>query len=127
MRKILFLMVCALGFTFLQAQNSKVTSAKMNMDSYLRDQNSDDLLKAKELIDEAVVNDETSGKAKSWYYKGRIYQLLAVDSNLSKTDPAFLIQALDAYQKVSDLNDPKFREKSSYFQQLGALSANMYK
>ncbi|OGX86973.1 tetratricopeptide repeat protein [Hymenobacter glacialis] len=51
----------------VSAQNSAVTNAILNQRSGLLD-------KARVEIDKAIVNEKTSGKAKTWYTRGEIYQ-----------------------------------------------------
>ena len=85
------------------SQNSKVVSAF----TYL---NNGDIINAKSAIDEASVNEKSSTKSNTWYYKGRIYHVIS-DScvafnkakycNLAK-DP--LLITLDAYLKTLVLN-----------------------
>ncbi|MBF9238937.1 tetratricopeptide repeat protein [Hymenobacter sp. BT683] len=60
--------VLAAGFPMLvSAQNSAVTNAILNQRTGLLD-------KARADIDKAIVNEKTSGKAKTWYTRGEIYQ-----------------------------------------------------
>lgn len=55
------------------AQNSKVTSAKMHLDSYESQQDTSELTMAKQSIDEASVNEKTKDEPKTYLYRGEVY------------------------------------------------------
>lgn len=99
MRKlfILFLLVGTAGVAYAQPANV------VNAYNYMK---SNDLDKAKEAIDKAVVHPKTSVKSKTWRYRGDIYYKL-----FSSTDPKF--QALEenpagvayeSYKKAKELD-----------------------
>lgn len=56
-----------------EAQNSKVTSAKMHLDSYATQQDTSELSAAKAAIDEAALNDKSKDEPKMYLYRGEIY------------------------------------------------------
>ncbi|UOQ51654.1 tetratricopeptide repeat protein [Hymenobacter cellulosivorans] len=67
MKKIFLTLVAAAALHTASAQNSAVTNAILNQRSGLLD-------KAQAEIDKAIVNEKTSGKAKTWYTRGEIYE-----------------------------------------------------
>jgi tetratricopeptide (TPR) repeat protein len=93
MKKLIFIAYClfisGIGFS----QNAAVTNAML----YHKDQELD---KAKEEIDKAILDEKTSTQAKTWYYRGIIYTDL-----IKTTNPAFKTLSADplkdAYQSFS--------------------------
>ena len=74
MKKQIITIVAIIITTITFAQNSKVVSAY----NYLK---YDELDNAKEAIDAASTNASTVNKAKTWYYKGKVYQRLFESDN----------------------------------------------
>ncbi len=83
----------------VSAQNSAVTDAILN-------QRSGRLDKARTEIDKAVVNDKTSGKAKTWYTRGEIYEGIAQSPIYGKLlQPGEGTQkAFESYAKTIELD-----------------------
>jgi len=92
------------------AQQSKVVSAYNALNYYLKDKTDiDQLKKAKEFIDEASLNEGTSGKPKTWYYRGNVYWSMndSKDSVFTQNGANPLLTAVESYKRVYDL-DPKY-------------------
>jgi tetratricopeptide (TPR) repeat protein len=79
MRKI-FVLPMALLFTGAVAQKASVQSAADLLKLK-------DVVKAKQFIDEAAVFESTSNDPKMWYYRGKVYQAVNDDKELSKSNP----------------------------------------
>ena len=81
------------------AQTSAVTNAILNQRSGLLD-------KARADIDKAIVNEKTSGKAKTWYTRGEIYQGMLESPIYSKQiQPGEGVQkAYESYNKTVELD-----------------------
>ncbi|GAC1378945.1 MAG: tetratricopeptide repeat protein [Hymenobacter sp.] len=93
-------MVLAAGLpTLALAQTSAVTNAILNQRTGLLD-------KARADIDKAIVNEKTSGKAKTWYTRGEIYQGMAESPIYSKQlQPGEGVQkAYESYAKTIELD-----------------------
>ncbi|MFM9056127.1 MAG: hypothetical protein ACKOQY_05485, partial [Bacteroidota bacterium] len=62
--------------------------------------------KAKEAIDGAAANETTIGMAKTWYYRGSIYQGIYQSSNpkFDALKPGSLVEAAKSYQKALELD-----------------------
>jgi tetratricopeptide (TPR) repeat protein len=88
------------------AQTTKVVSAF----NYLRN---GQLEKAKINIDEATVNDQTKGQAKTWFYRGNIYLsiYLTKEPKYKALDTNALQASYDAYQKAVEL-DPQISNEN---------------
>ena len=110
MKRILFSVLMVGAFTSTFAQNNKVVSA-FNYMKY-----DDELDKAKEAIDAAILHEQTSSKAKTWMYRGHVYAKIASsesEANKKLHENPFQV-AFDSYMKaysydtkrieISDLN-----------------------
>lgn len=105
MKKILALLLVIIPVA-LSAQKAAVQTAY----NYLRYDNLD---KAKEAIDGAVVNETTIGFAKAWYYRGSIYQAIFESKNekFASLKPGSLQAARISYEKTLELDSKnEFRE-----------------
>src|SRR3989304_7714539 len=77
MKKILFALI---AFVFVSktnfSQNNKLTSAVLYYQSYQKSKDPKDLSDAKLAIYTASKHPDTQNKAKTWYYRGEIYNAL---------------------------------------------------
>ena len=97
MKKLLLLftvLVCVTGGTM--AQKSKIQTA-WNYYKY------DELDKASVAINEAAENATTSGMAKTWYYRGLIYQKMYKHEKFAALDPNPLSVAYQSYSKALEI------------------------
>ncbi|RFP65096.1 tetratricopeptide repeat protein [Hymenobacter lapidiphilus] len=99
MKKVLLTLVAAAALHTASAQNSAVTNAIL----YQRQGTLD---KAKTEIDKAVTNEKTSGKAKTWFTRGEIYESMVnspiYKKSLGTEDGAKI--AFEAYTKALSLD-----------------------
>ncbi|MEO7080994.1 MAG: tetratricopeptide repeat protein [Flavobacteriales bacterium] len=105
--------VAALAVPFaLQAQNKNVVNAFNYMGSGEYD-------KAAEYIEPATTNETTSGKEKTWRYRGAIYSYIAMgtDDALKQKYPNALDKAIESFLKANEL-DPKGSYKEENDQSL---------
>lgn len=112
LKKLLFFSMLSLP-VWLSAQQSKVVSAFNYLNNYNKEKNPDDLRSARQNIDEAILNENTVGKAKTWYYRGNVY-MAVFTSELRKEIPDALKLAAEAYAKVSEL-DPRYENAEESF------------
>jgi len=131
--KRIFLIAMIAGFsTQVIAQQSKVVSAYNYLNMYLKDKDIDQLKKAQENIDEAILNDKTMLKPKTWYYRGNVYWSMS-----ESKDPAFLegganhmLTAIESYKKAYELEPGYENGEESYqkaligYKNLGIISFN---
>lgn len=109
------------------AQNSKVVAAWKYLQDFYNVKDTSSLLHAREAIDAACENPDTQNKAKTWVYKGKIYQALfevnyqsecdkrkSISDINKKTLEAYLhsnlsdiLAAGDAYMKALSLDKKK--------------------
>jgi tetratricopeptide (TPR) repeat protein len=110
MKQTCVILMIALSIGQSRAQQSKVVSAYNALNYYLKDKTDiDQLRKAKEFIDEASLSESTSGKPKTWYYRGNVYWSMndSKDTSFTKNGENPLLTAVESYKKAYDL-DPKY-------------------
>ncbi|HEX5552825.1 MAG TPA: hypothetical protein VFX43_06210 [Chitinophagaceae bacterium] len=97
---VISLLLVGTGFCCAQAQNKNVNKAEDDLKSGKLDE-------AKQMIDQASVNEKTSDKAKTWYLKGEVYAAIAKKDSTHTIKPDPKIAAFQAFQKCLQL-DPKY-------------------
>ena len=118
MKKTLLLVLTAATLSLpAVAQQSAVTNAILNQRNGLLD-------KARADIDKAIVNEKTSGKAKTWFTRGEIYEQLIANPIYGKVlQPGEGTQkAFESYQKATALEG----KDSEYGKQAAAKLDNIY-
>jgi tetratricopeptide (TPR) repeat protein len=126
-KPILSLVVFALVGIAVQAQSSKVVTA-------INALYSGELLKAKEAIDAASIHEKTIGEAKTWLYRGRIHNMIALDtSGKFAVIPNPIDIALESFKTglncadvknyKKDIGDELFTTYNLYFSK-GAIAYN---
>ncbi|HEX8351049.1 MAG TPA: tetratricopeptide repeat protein [Hymenobacter sp.] len=98
MKKIILTLVAAAALHTASAQNGAVTNAQLF-------QKQGTLDKARTEIDKAITNEKTSGKAKTWFTRGEIYEGIANSPIYSKAVPPAEANktAFESYQKAIQL------------------------
>ncbi len=100
MKKLSLILLLSIAFSGLYAQQNKL----MNAFSYYKNGQLD---KAKESIDECILNEKTSTQAKTWFYRGNIYLGIAISKDEKyralNTDSTILI-SYQAYNKAIELD-----------------------
>ncbi len=106
MKKLTVSLVAILISAMAFSQTTKVVSAF----NYLRN---GQLEKAKLNIDEACLNDQTKGQAKTWFYRGNIYLslFLTKEPKYKNLDTNALQASYDAYQKAIAI-DPQISNEN---------------
>ncbi len=107
-------LITSIGF----AQKSKVVSAY----NYL---NYDELDKAMSYIDEASAHESTMGMAKTWYYRGQIYQKIYKHEKYGNLVPDPLGEALRSYNKALEI-EPGYEYKTEIQQNKQKIAADMF-
>lgn len=114
-----------LGATYAQDGNNICVWNSIN--NYNGGGGADDLEKGMKCSDEAAVNESTNGKSKTWFYRGELYTLAFIDSNIRRKNGTVGFEAIKAFHKLSELNDPKFKDWDDalkYLQYLGTTAFN---
>jgi tetratricopeptide (TPR) repeat protein len=122
MKLFLFASLLLFSSATVFAQNDAVTNAFF----YQKDGKLD---KAKEEIDKAVLNDKTKDKAKTWFFKGTIYQDIAIaekpEMKALSSDP--LREAFLSYRKTMTLDKKEgeyYKSSEKNIEQLWGIAFN---
>lgn len=132
MRLLILSMIMVAGSMVATAQNGKVMSAFTGYTAYVSSGGAEkqELINAKDAIDQAIMDESTSTEPKTWFYKGWIEQLIYQDTSLSLKYPEAIIEAGNAYLKSLELaNDPeakKFRQKSDLIEKMGYAAGQLH-
>ncbi len=122
MKKIVFVLLLIMSVVYVNAQNSKVVSAH----NYLNPKYNE-LGKAKEAIDVAAKHEKTKEKAKTWYYRGKVYHAIfeSKDSVFQHLCENPLDVARDSYLKAMEL-DTKEKYKKDIISRLQIASIQFF-
>src|SRR5688500_2750824 len=103
MKQLLLIFALIAGLT-VQAQKSKVTTAKLDLDEGRLD-------KALENIEIGIQDEKAAIDPRSWYYRGMIYQAISEDNGKYKNlDTNAIDKAYESYLKALEL-DPDYSQK----------------
>jgi tetratricopeptide (TPR) repeat protein len=117
MKKLIFVLILIASYGFAEAQKSKVVSAY----NYAKPKYNQ-LDKAMKAIDEAKEHPSTAQDAKTWFYRGTIYQQIFQDSTFSHLHPNPINEAIFSFMKSLEY-DEKGRYKKDVINNLNtALS-----
>ena len=117
------------------SQNGKVISAYNYLEEYNHPSDATqsatkgdakNLIEAAKNIDIAITDPSTSGSSKTWWYRAKIYQTIETEKSLADKYPTASLEALKSYQKLKDLNDPKFKDWSDVYNYLQVLANNIF-
>lgn len=97
----LLLIIICISVFYTAAQKAKVQTA---YNFYKEPYQQYD--KAKEAIDEAILNEQSAGMAKTWYYRALIYQALYKNAKYDSLCHNCLITAYESFEKANEI-DPK--------------------
>lgn len=117
------------------SQQGKVISAFNYMQSYNAPEgisktgDPKNLEEAAKNIDIAVADPSTQNSSKAWWYRSNIYQLIASvigDTMIHHNYPKASLEAAHSFQKLVEINDPKFREWKDAYQNMSAICSNLF-
>ena len=108
------------------SQNGKVISAYNYWQSYTNKEGTANLEEAAKNIDIAVNDPSTSESSKAWWYRSNIYQSISTEKGLADKFPKASLEAVHSFQKLKDLNDPKFKDWSDAYENMRAITNNLF-
>lgn len=121
MKKIAFAVILLMAITTVYAQEGNNICVWNALKTKEEGGVNDDLEKATKCSDEAIANDATSGKSKTWFYRGQLYRTIFQDSVLKMKYGTAAFEAINAFKKVYDLADPKFKDWDDIYTNLYVL------
>lgn len=128
MKKNILIVTLSFICFFAMAQQVKITSAQVFLDAYNAKEGDQNLEKAKDEIDAAVINEKTVAMAKAWYIKGLIYLHIFENQNVkSKMASVDLLgESTASFRKAIELNDVRFRDQEATFNYMNIVSNHYY-
>ncbi len=96
------------------------------VNNYNQQAGPEELEHAMKCSDEAIVNESTSGKWKTWYYRGQLYTLIFMDKTLKPKYGTSAFEAIKAFKKLFEINDPKFKEWDEAYKFIMPLATNTF-
>ncbi len=122
MKKINLLLIFLVVSTVVFAQKKpKIEKAKRFLDS-------NEIVEAKSIIDEAIAHEKTKDDPKTWYYRGLIYEAIfnSEDPEIQSLSEDPFVESAEAFQKVKEMTG----ENNSYYifsdQRLIALYSKVF-
>jgi tetratricopeptide (TPR) repeat protein len=85
-----------------------------------------DLERGIKCSDEAAINESTAPKSKTWFYRGELYTLIFIDTVLRQRYAAAPFEAIKAFKKLYEINDPKFKEWDEVTKYMYPLATNVF-
>lgn len=118
----IFVLAISLGF----AQNGNNICVFNAMSNYNSGGGPDELERGIKCSDEAATNESTINDKKTWFYRGELYTNVFLDTVLKKKYGTASFEAIKAFKKLYDLNDPKFKEWEDVYKYLFPLATNSF-
>lgn len=110
MKKLIIVLGASLALNTTNAQQGKLVSAWNALENYSRDRDASALEEGLPYINEAVQHQETGNSTKAWWYRAQLYLYTSIDDNLKAKYPDAASESLKSFQKMLELNDPKFKD-----------------
>lgn len=126
MKRVYFLILGA-GLTIgAYAQDGNNICAWNAMNTFNNGGGPSDLEAGLKCSDDASVHESTVNKSKTWFYRGQIYTLTFQDKSLKSKYPNAAFEAIKAFKKLYELNDPKFRDWDDVYKYLIPLATQTF-
>lgn len=119
MKKLLVL------FAVLVYASSGAFAQKVKVQTAFNYYKYDELDKARTAIDEAIANESTMGMAKTWYYRGLIYQKMHKHPKFGGLDPQALVKAYESYKKALEI-EPKYEFQEEIQQNMSVIGNGLF-
>jgi tetratricopeptide (TPR) repeat protein len=126
MKKLLFASISAIIAVSASAQSGKVISAFNYLQAYNQKEGAANLEEGMKAIDVAVTDPSTGNATKTWWYRSQIYQNTASEATLKGKYPNASLEACKSFQKMAELNEPKFKDWSDATINMKALTSNLF-
>ena len=126
MKKLFFASISVFFSVFGMAQNGKVISAYNYIQAYNGKEGPSNLEEGAKAIDQAITDPTTSGSTKTWWYRSQIYQFISLEPSLLSKYPMASIESMKSFQKMQELNDPKFKDWADATQNIKALTNDLF-
>lgn len=126
MKKLLIASLSVFFAATSMAQSGKVISAFNAMTSYNNKEGASYLDEAAKNIDIATQDESTSKATKTWWYRAEIYSYIASDPDIHGKYPKASLEAVKSFQKMQQLNEPKFKDWSDAVEMMKGLTNTLF-
>jgi len=126
MKKTTLILLVAFIALAANAQDGNNICTWNAMNTYNSGGGPDDLEQGIKCSDGAATNEATMAKSKTWFYRGQLYTLVLQDKVLSPKYGTAAFEAIKAFKKLYELNDPKFKDWEDVFKYLLPLATNTF-
>ena len=121
MKKIALAVVLLTAISITYAQEGNNICVWNALNTYTEGGSSSDLERAVKCTDDAITNEATMNKAKTWWYRAKFYRTIFQDSVLKKKYGTAAFESIKAFKKLQEINDPKFKEWDEAYTNLVVL------
>lgn len=126
MKKIFLTLAVASSLYMANAQDGNNICVWNAMNTYNTGGGPEELERAIKCTDEAAVNEVTAPKAKTWFYRGQLYTLIFQNKDLKAKYGNAPYEAVKAFKKLYDINDPKFRDWADAENYITPLATSLF-
>lgn len=127
MKKTLIVLGTSFVLNVAHAQQGKLVSAWNALETYGRDRDVAALESGLPYVNEAIVHPETATSSKAWWYRAQLYLYVSIEKDLKAKYPDASAESLKSFQKIAEINDPKFKnwnDAKERLQDLGRTTFN---
>ncbi len=126
MKKLVTIITAIIALQMANAQDGNNICVWNAMNTYNSGGGPADLEGGIKCADLAATNESTIGKWKTWYYRGQLYTLAFQDSVVRGKYPQAGVEAANAFKKLGEINDPKFKDWEDANRYANGLAVNLY-
>lgn len=126
MKKLIIASISVFFAVSSSAQSGKVISAYNAMSSYENKEGATYLEDAAKNIDIATHDETTSKQTKTWWYRAKIYAYIAAEPATTAKYPKASLEAATSFQKMQELNEPKFKDWADAVVVMKDLTASLF-
>lgn len=110
MKRIVTIITAIVALQMANAQDGNNICVWNSINTFTNGGGPSDLEAGIKCADLAAVNENTINKSKTWYYRGQLYTYVSQEKTLKNTYPNSVFEAIQAFKKLYELNDPKFKD-----------------
>lgn len=127
MKRIVTIITAIVALQMASAQDGNNICVWNALNTYDNGGGPADLEGGMKCADLAAAHEATVGKSKTWFYRGKLYTKVFQDKTLKAAYGNAPFEAIAAFKRLYELNDPKFKdwdEVMSYLQPLATTTFN---
>jgi predicted Zn-dependent protease len=126
MKKLALILSISASSMLAYAQNGNNICVFNSLTYYADGGGADELERGKKCSDEAIVNPETAGVSKTWWYRMQLYSNIISDKVAGPKYPDAALEAVTCVKKLAEINDPKFKDWDEVNKYSQSIAVNTY-